>query len=183
MLKSGCQRTTAGDVDVSRIRIDNQYWLMYGFGYIFHEPDVAVNIDGGITSESHLEVGDYVCLSGWHSNYTGYYSGYSAHVNSDPCGHITTVKSAQHENMPVVGSATSCPGDSGGGWVFYPGGRTASGGPMRFAYGINRNGTEPAHADDGPCSSGAEVWFTSLSAAYKAFDAASPGSNIRVITR
>lgn len=182
-LETNCTRSP--DTDVARIRIDNPYWLMYGFGYLFHEPNVTATVDGAVTSLAQIEVGEFVCLSAWHSSYTGYTgSGPEAEVNTQPCGRVKTVRDPDPDRigMTVVSGAVSCQRDSGGGWVHYPGGYNPDGSRVRIAYGINRGGSDPIEPGL-TCSDGAEAWFTNLPTVNSTFDHYSPGSNIRVITR
>jgi streptogrisin C len=173
-LPTGCLRSSAGDVDAARIKITSSYWLSNTFGWIFYNPTTYVPVDGAITAKSQIELNDFVCLSGWHSSSaTGWPSNTdNGRVNQDTCGPVTSVSASNHEGMPVA-SASSCPGDSGGGWLFYPGGGE------RWAYGIDRNGTEDP---DDFCSSGFEVWFSSIPAINAFFDANS-AATVRVITR
>lgn len=162
-----CVDTTT--VDVARIKITNDYWINGGFGYVFGNPEgttpETLDLHDAVAYRSDIEIGMTACLHAWHNNYTGFSSGANSFVNTDDCGVITDPVST-HNLMPTVGSATSCPGDSGGGWIIYlPG-------TVRMAAGINKNGTYQPLSPSNPagCSAGDEVWFTSLDAVNAFFD-------------
>lgn len=165
-----------GEVDVARVRISNPYWFTYGFGYIFYNPSTYVNVNYSILSRYTIEVGDGVCISGWHNNYTGFPSGdpYDRdEVSVDTCGLISSQSDPTRYGMPTVGGASACGGDSGGAWLFYPGNS------QRWAYGVHRNGDK----DLGDiCGNGTKSWFSAVPSVNAFFDANS-AAEIRIVTR
>ena len=162
-------------VDVARMKIGNQYWLTYGFGYIFSTPLSAAQVDNAITSEDQIEVGDAVCYHGWHRDYTGFTSGYFSQTTRQPCGEISAV-SGEEWGMPMVSGAEPCPGDSGGGWTFLDENHD------HWAYGVNKNTYKTQGKAPYPCGNGNGSWFSSIPDINAFFDAYS-AATIRVMTR
>lgn len=170
---AGCYENQ--DVDVARIGVSSTYWKSQPFGYIFASPTSTVDVDYAIQSRITIEVGDVVCVHGWHKNNTGFPADHSLGygvVSPDTCGGIYDV--AGEWGMPMVGNnATPCGGDSGGGWTYYPGNGE------RWAYGLHKN----AYKDSGQlCGNGTGAWFSTVPEVNAFFDARS-FSDIRIDTR
>jgi hypothetical protein len=130
-------------VDVARIRVDNPYWGPAGYIYNESAPNSPVNVSFALTSDSQIHVGDFVCLSAWHS------------TSGAACGTMVA---------PLAGyqavSFQACAGDSGGGWYYPATMRTAAG--LQHASGV---GGTNCH------DSGFHSLFTSIPKTNTFFDA------------